>query len=80
MNTSPIHPGIHLKSVKPEALTNEALAEQLNICRTTLWRFMDGKRRLTPHLAKRLGKITDTPVREWIAMQAAYDTHLAESR
>ena len=73
-----IHPGIYLKSIKPEALTNTDLAAQLNICRTTLWRFMRGERRLSPDMAAVLGKLTDEPARAWIERQAAFDIHRAE--
>jgi addiction module HigA family antidote len=82
-DTAPIHPGVHFKSIKLEALnyiTHAELAEQLNICRTTLWRFMDGKSRLTPDLAVRLAKLTGESAREWIERQAAFDAHQVESR
>ena len=77
---TPLHPGVYFKSIKPQVLTNAELAEQLNICRTTLWRFMDGKSRLTPDLAKRLSKLTDELARAWIERQAAYDVAQVESR
>jgi addiction module HigA family antidote len=69
----PIHPGVLLKKIKPEALNNTALAEKLNMCRTTLWRFMNGKRRLDPGWASALAEITDKSTREWIEAQATYD-------
>lgn len=77
---SPQHPGAYRKSIKPEAINNNALAAKLNLCRTTLWRFMNGKRRLNPEMAVALAKITDKSPREWIDMQAAFDAHQVESR
>ena len=68
-----MHPGLKLKEIKPQALRNVDLASQLGICRTTLWRFMNGKRRLNPDWAPALAKITDRSAREWIEAQAAYD-------
>ena len=76
---TPQHPGVYLKSIKPEVINNTALAAKLDLCRTTLWRFMNGKRRLNPEMAVRLAKITDKPAREWIDMQAAFDAHQVAS-
>jgi len=70
---------IYLK-IKPECLNNTALAEQIGICRTTLWRFMKGERRLETDWAVPLAKITDKSAREWIEAQAAYDAHQVEGR
>ena len=78
--TTPLHPGLHLKSTKPKALNNTALAEKLNICRTTLWKFMRGKKRLDPDLAARLGEISGESARAWLERQHAFDVHQAESR
>ena len=80
MNTCvTLHPGAYFKKIKPP-LTNAELAEQLNICRTTLWRFMNGEARLTPDLAVQLAKLTDEPARAWIERQAAFDVWQVESR
>jgi len=56
------------------------MAAKLNMSRTTLWKFTEGKSRLNPDMAAILGQITDKSAREWIGMQAAFDTHQAESR
>jgi addiction module HigA family antidote len=53
-------------------------AKSLGISRTHLYDIIRGDRRLTWKVAKSLGEITDTPAREWLAMQA--DQDLAECR
>jgi plasmid maintenance system antidote protein VapI len=76
----PLHQGVYLKSKRPEARNNTVLAAKLNLCRTTLWKFMKGKRRLDPDLAARLGEISGEGARVWLERQHAFDVHQAESR
>jgi addiction module HigA family antidote len=67
-----LHPGFKLKEIKPEALRNVDLSSQLGMCRTSLWRFMNGKRRLDPELAARLGKLHENTA-YWLSLQYAWD-------
>ena len=76
----PLHPGVYLKSTKPEALNNTALAAKLNICRTTLWQFMNGRRRLDPTMAARLAEVSGESARVWLDRQHAFDVSKVESR
>lgn len=69
----PLHPGAYLKSIKPEALNNNVLAAKLNICRTTLWRFMNGKRRLDPEMAAILAEISGDGPAFWLKLQYDFD-------
>ena len=73
----PTHPGAYLKSKKPEALTNTELASKLNICRTTLWRFLKGERRLDPDMAARLGELHKDAA-FWLKLQLEHDLARAE--
>ncbi len=73
----PLHPGVLLKSIKPKSLNNTVLAAKLNLCRTTLWRFMNGKRRLDPEMAARLGELHKDAA-FWLKLQHAWDLCQAE--
>lgn len=71
----PTHPGAILREdVLPSlGISQTELARRLGVSRVTVSELVLEKRRLTPHMAKRLAELLNTPAERWIAMQAALD-------
>lgn len=71
MNRKPTHPGeIFLKDViEPLGLTITDTAKILDVSRKTLSDFINGKISLSPELAMRIAKATNTSVESWLQMQ-----------
>lgn len=74
-NRKPTHPGAILREDVLPALgmTQTELAKRLHVSRLTVSELLHEKRRLTPKLAVRLGRLTDTSPESWLAMQSALD-------
>lgn len=74
-NRKPTHPGAILREDVLPALgmTQTELARRLNVSRLTVSELLHEKRRLSPELALRLGKLTGTSAESWLAMQTALD-------
>lgn len=74
-NRKPTHPGAILREDVLPALgmTQTELARRLHVSRLTVSELLHEKRRLSPELAARLGKLTDTSAESWLAMQATLD-------
>jgi len=71
----PTHPGeVLLEDVmKPLGITITAAAKDLGISRKTLSELVNGKCALSPELAVRIGKATNTSPESWLAMQTKLD-------
>lgn len=71
----PTHPGaIFREDVLPALnLTQTELARRLGVSRLTVSELLHEKRGLSPDLAIRLGKLTNTTPESWLRMQEALD-------
>lgn len=71
----PTHPGeVLLKDViKPLGITITEAAQDLGISRKTLSELIHGKCGLTPEMAVRIAKATNTSPESWLAMQTKLD-------
>ncbi len=71
----PTHPGeVLLEDIlKPLNITITEASQKLNVSRKTLSELVHGKARLTPEMAIRIAKATDTTPESWITMQSKLD-------
>ncbi|SFU71423.1 HigA family addiction module antitoxin [Butyrivibrio sp. INlla21] len=71
MDRKPTHPGnVFLEDVmKPLNITVTGAANMLGISRKTLSEFVNEKASLSPEMAMRISKATNTSVESWINMQ-----------
>lgn len=69
----PTHPGEILREdVLPAlAMTQKELAERLHVSRLSVSELLLEKRALTPDMAIRIGKLTNTTPESWLRMQDA---------
>jgi addiction module HigA family antidote len=75
------NPGQRLDEIRKSILhlPKTALAEKLGIAPNTLYAVLNGKRRIDPKMAARLGEM-HRGARFWIEMQAAFDVDQVERR
>jgi antitoxin HigA-1 len=71
----PTHPGEVLLEdvIKPLGLTITEAARDLGISRKMLSEIVNGKNRISPELAVRIAKATNTSPESWLAMQNKLD-------
>jgi antitoxin HigA-1 len=71
----PTHPGEVLLEdvIKPLGITITEAARDLGISRKTLSEVVNGRCALSPELAVRVGKATNTSPESWLAMQTKLD-------
>lgn len=71
----PTHPGeVFLEDViKPLGITITRAAEGLGISRKALSEIVNGRCGLSPEIAVRIGKATNTSPESWLAMQTKLD-------
>src|SRR4030042_2160200 len=71
----PTHPGEVLLEdvIKPLGITITEAAQDLGISRKTLSELIHGKCGLTPAMAVRIAKATNTSPESWLAMQTKLD-------
>lgn len=69
------HPGKVLLEdvIKPLGITITEAAERLGISRKTLSEIVNGRCGLSPEIAIRIGKATNTSPESWLAMQTKLD-------
>lgn len=74
-NRKPTHPGAILREdVLPElGMTQTVLAQRLGVSRLTVSELLHERRRLSPDMAARLGRLLSTSPESWLAMQGAVD-------
>ncbi len=72
---NPSHPGRIVRSgcLEPLGFSVTAGAKALGVSRQALSSLVNGRARVTPEMALRLGKAFDTNPELWIRMQAAWD-------
>ncbi len=64
--------------IKPLSLSKSAFAEALGIARSTLYKILDGRARITAYIAIRLAKSLNTSVEMWLNLQQKTDIWEAE--
>jgi len=71
----PTHPGeiLHEEVIKPLKLTITDAAMYLGVTRKTLSELVHGHSKLSPEMAYRIGKATNTSPAIWYEMQARLD-------
>ncbi|HYW92124.1 MAG TPA: HigA family addiction module antitoxin [Gammaproteobacteria bacterium] len=74
-NRKPTHPGAVLREDVLPALgiTQTELAHRLRVSRLTVSELLHEKRAMSPDMAVRVGRLTNTTPESWLAMQNALD-------
>ena len=72
---APTHPGAVLRQdvFGPLRITQTELAKRLGVSRVSVSELLLEKRSLTPDMAIRIGKLTETSPESWLRMQQTYD-------
>lgn len=80
LNRKPIHPGEILREdvLKPLGLTVTEAAKKLGVTRKTLSLLLNCRSSMSPDMAIRVGKATNTTPESWLFMQAKLDLWIAE--
>lgn len=75
LNRKPTHPGEILREdvIKPLSLTVTEAAKKLGVTRKTLSLLLNCRSALSPDMAIRVGKATNTTPESWLFMQAKLD-------
>ncbi|MDX9800517.1 MAG: HigA family addiction module antitoxin [Spirochaetia bacterium] len=78
----PVHPGCLLKEevLIPTGLTVTQAALDLGVSRKTLSEFINEHSSLSPEMAVRIGKATNTTPESWLKMQIRRDLWEAEQK
>jgi len=81
MKRKPTHPGTVLKEdvLKPLLMTVTEAAKDLGISRKALSEFINCKSSLSPEMAMRIAKATNTSPESWLKMQMKLDLWNAEN-
>jgi antitoxin HigA-1 len=71
----PTPPGDFLRDfvIKKNQFTHEMLAERIRVSRRTISQLVNGQRSITPNVALRLGKLTNTSPEFWMNLQSRLD-------
>lgn len=71
----PTHPGAILREdVLPElGMTQTEFARRLGVSRLTVSELLHERRRVSPEMAARLGRLLETSAESWLTMQNAVD-------
>lgn len=75
----PVHPGEVLAEdfLKPLGMNQQALAKALGVPQARISDIVDGKRPISPEIARALSRHFGTTAEYWLDMQASYDLELA---
>lgn len=78
----PVHPGEVLREdvIKPLGITVTEAAESLGVTRKTLSTLLNCRAALSPDMAIRIAKATNTTPKSWLYMQAKLDLWIASKR
>lgn len=78
----PVHPGAVLREdvLKPLELTVTSVACNMGITRKALSEFINEKSSLSPGMAVRIGRATNTSPESWLSMQLKLDLWLAQAK
>lgn len=77
---NPPHPGefIRLTYIEPYNISQNLIAQQLGVARSTLSRIIRGASAVTPEMALRFSRVIGRTPESWLAMQANYDLYITE--
>ncbi|MBQ3295267.1 MAG: HigA family addiction module antidote protein [Erysipelotrichaceae bacterium] len=80
MNRKPTHPGTVFREdvMKPLNLSVTEAADLLGVSRKTLSEFVNEKASLSPQMALRIAKATNTSPESWLNMQQKYTLYFAK--
>jgi addiction module HigA family antidote len=78
----PVHPGEVIREdiIKPLGLTVTEAAKCLGVTRKTLSALLNCKASLSPEMAVRVAKATNTTAESWLYMQAKLDLWIASKK
>jgi antitoxin HigA-1 len=78
----PTHPGLVFNEdvLKPLGITITEASKHLGVSRKTLSELVNGRVALSPDMAIRIGKATDTTPESWLQMQGKLDLWIAGQR
>ena len=78
----PVHPGEVLLEdyIKPMGMSVRALSLALHVPYSRLREIVDGNRGVSADTALRLDRHFGSEAKGWLALQAAYDLHIAEKQ
>jgi addiction module HigA family antidote len=78
----PAHPGeiLYEDVIKPLGLTVTEAAKRLGVTRKTLSTLLNCKASLSPEMAVRIAKATNTSPESWLYMQAKLDLWIASKK
>jgi addiction module HigA family antidote len=78
---NPPYPGEFIKEtyLDPFGVSQNEIAEKLDISPSTFNRLIRGHHRVSPEMAIRLSKVLGRSPESWMAMQNLYDLYLARS-
>jgi addiction module HigA family antidote len=76
---SPPSPGKALRDhiLVGERITQDALADAMDVSRLTINQIINGKRAITAEMALRLARVLDTTPEMWLNLQRSVDLHEA---
>ena len=82
VNRKPTHPGEVLREdvLKPLGLTVTEASKRIGVTRKTLSLLLNCKSAMSPEMAIRVGKATQTTPESWLFMQAKLDLWFAKQR
>jgi len=77
---NPPHPGEFIKAtyLEPFDISQNEMADKLNVARSTFNRLIRGDSGISPEMALRLAKVIGRSPESWITMQAYYDLYAAK--
>lgn len=78
----PVHPGVVLREdvLKPLGLTVTSASRDMGITRKALSEFINERSSLSPEMAVRIARATNTSPESWLAMQLKLDVWLAQAK
>lgn len=77
---NPPHPGEFIKEtyLDPFNISQNEMADNLMVARSTFNRLVRGDNNLSPEMACRLSKVIGRSAESWLSMQAQYDLWIAK--
>lgn len=82
MERAPTPPGVYIAEdiLKENGLTQQELADALDVSRRTISQLVNASRMVTAETALKLGKLTGTSPQFWLNLQMSVDLWTAEQK